>query len=471
MPLRVYNTMTGEMEPLRPIHGNRVGIYVCGPTVYDHSHLGHARTYLAYDVIVRYLRYRGYDVKYIVNITNIDDKIINRARETGEDPLELADRFERVFHEDMEALGVSKADAYPRVSDHIPEIIHIVETLIEKGYAYEADGDVYFDTSRLPEYGKLSHQSMEDIRAGARVEVDERKRSPSDFVLWKASKEGEPGWESPWGLGRPGWHIECTAMSIKYLGEQFELHGGAKDLISPHHENELAQSEAYSGKRPFVRHWLHTGFLTIHGEKMAKSLGNFVTIRDLLKRYEAEAFRLFILSTHYRRPIDFNKTALEQTTRSLRRVYDTVDRLKEAIEGAEEGGEPGRDERGLAERVEDAKTRVIEAMDEDFNTPRALASLYELIRIGNRAIARGASRRLLIKVLDTINEFSQVFGILQEERREERLPKEVEALIEERDRARKRRDWDRADEIRERLRRMGIVLEDHPEGTRWRFER
>ncbi len=471
MAVHVYNTMTGQIEPLTPMRGNRLGMYICGPTVYDYSHIGHARTYIAFDVILRYLRYRGYDVKCVINITNVDDKIINRARETGDDPLALADQFERVFHEDMEALNVLRVGAYPRVTDHIPEIIRIVQTLIEKGYAYRVDGDVYFDTTRVEDYGRLSHQSIEDIRAGARVEVDERKRNPADFALWKSAKEGEPSWESPWGRGRPGWHIECTAMSVKYLGEQFDIHGGARDLIFPHHENEIVQSEAYTGKRPFVRFWLHTGFLTINGEKMSKSLGNIIAIQDLLKRHEADAFRLFILSTHYRSPIDFTEETLEGSERSLRRINDMVDELRKRIEETEGIPEARGDEGILDKEVDDAKRRFIKAMDEDFNTPKALASFYDLIRIGNKALSQNAGHLTLTRILEAITELSQVLGILGKERKRRPLPKEVEELIAERDRARKEKDWKRADEIRNRLRDVGIILEDYPEGTRWRLER
>ena len=471
MTLRVYNTMTGKVEPFTPRVGRRVGMYVCGPTVYDYSHIGHARTYMAFDVIVRYLRYRGYDVKYVVNITNIDDKIINRAKESGVDPLELAERFEEVFYDDMDALGVIKADAYPRVSDHIPEVIETIQTLIGKGFGYEVDGDVYFDVGRVEDYGKLSHQSMDAIKAGARVEVDERKRNPADFALWKRSKEGEPSWGSPWGEGRPGWHIECSAMSRRYLGEQFDIHGGARDLIFPHHENEIAQSEAYSGKKPFVRYWLHTGFLTINGEKMSKSLGNFITIGDLLSRYEAEVFRLFILSTHYRRPINFSERALEHEKQSLRRIYGTVDNMRMQIEIAREGFEENRREAELSRQARKIKKRIIEGMDEDFNTPRALAEFYSLIRVGNRAIADKAVKSTLTEILDAIIEVARIFGILEKERERATLPEEINMLIKERELVRSRKDWEKADEIRAKLKGMGIILEDYPGGTKWRYKK
>jgi len=462
MPIKVYNTLSEKIEELRPRIDNKIGIYVCGPTVYDYSHIGHARTYIAFDVIVRYLRYRGFDVKYIVNITNIDDKIINRAKETAEDPLKLADKFENVFFEDMRALGVEKADAYPRVSDHMSEIVEMVQTLVKKGFAYESDGDVYFDVTKIADFGKLSHQTMEEMKAGARVEIDEKKRNPADFALWKSAKEGEPYWESPWSKGRPGWHIECSAMSMKYLGQQFDIHGGAKDLVFPHHENEIAQSEAYSGKRPFVGYWVHAGFLTIDGRKMSKSLGNIITIKDLLSKYDPEVFRLFVLSTHYRRPVDFKEKALDQLKLSLERVYSTIDKLERQIQSAVEVGELSEKEKKIDEQVSKLKQKFLDAMDNDLNTAKALANFFKITRMGNKAATMGASKRLLVKILDTVIELGKIFGLLKVERKREELPEEVRRLIEERDRARKNKDWKRADEIREKLRRMGIIVKDKP---------
>ena len=467
MPIKVYNTLSGKIEEVRPRIENKLGMYVCGPTVYDYSHIGHARTYIAFDVMVRYLRYREFDVKYIVNITNIDDKIINRAKETGEDPFRLADKFETAFFEDMGALGVERADAYPRVSEHMPEIIEMVQTLVKKGFAYESDGDVYFDVTKITDFGKLSHQTMEEMKAGARVEIDEKKRNPADFALWKRAKEGEPHWKSPWGEGRPGWHIECSAMSMKYLGRQLDIHGGAKDLIFPHHENEIAQSEAYSGKKPFVRYWVHTGFLTIDGKKMSKSLGNIIKIKDLLSKYDPEVFRLFVLSTHYRRPVDFEEKTLNQLKLSLNRFYSTMNKLQLQIKNAEEVRELGKREKKIDEQVARLKQKFLDDMDNDFNTAKSLANLFKIARIGNKVATRGTSKQLLIKISDTITELGEIFGLFTVERKVKRLSEDERRLIEERNRARENKDWKKADEIREKLKEMGIMLRDYPEGTKW----
>jgi len=468
MPLKVYDTLRRKKLLFRPQVKGEVGMYVCGPTVYDDSHLGHARTYIAFDIIVRYLLYRGYKVNYIVNITDIDDKIINRARELGISPIDLAIKFEKIFMEDMESLGIRRANMYPKVSDHIPEIIGMISTLIERGYAYIVDGDVYFDVTKKTDLGKLSHQTLDEIRAGARVEVDERKRNSADFALWKKAKRGEPFWESPFGQGRPGWHIECSAMSMKYLGRQFDIHGGARDLIFPHHENEIAQSEAYIGEAPFVKYWLHTGFLTIKGEKMSKSLGNFITIRDLLNKYEADSLRLFLASTHYRSPIDYSEEALQQATQSLRRIRDTLDNLGQAIRVGNMVVQ-GEEEKKIEEHILAFKKRIFDAMDDDFNTAKALAAFFELVRIGNVAVSRKVSLGLLRKIRDSIIELGGIFGLRLET--VEELPEEAKKLIEERDVARKNKDWRRADEIREKLREMSITLRDYPTGTTWFFEK
>ncbi len=468
--LKVYNTLKRKVEPFKPRKGKDVSIYVCGPTVYDYSHIGHARTYVAFDVIVRYLRHRGYDVKYVVNITNVEDKIINRAREMGINPLELAEKFEKAFFNDMAGLGVIKADLYPRVSDHIPEIIEVIQTLIKKGFGYEVEGDVYFDVNKFKDYGKLSHQSLDSIKAGARVEVDERKRSPADFALWKKAKEGEIFWESPWGRGRPGWHIECSAMSNEYLGAQFEVHGGGRDLIFPHHENEIAQSEAYTGKRPVVKYWLHCGLLTINGEKMSKSLGNIVSIEGLLHRYKADVIRLYMISTHYRRPINFIETDLEGTKQRLARIQGTIENLREKIEASSAVKE--KKTGGMVEfekQAKAAKEKFLSAMDDDFNTPRALAAFYRTVQIGNKALVANARKMVLIEVLKLITAMTQVLGIFEKKSETEGLPEEAEKLLKEREVARSRKDWGKADELRKKLRERGIILEDLPEGTKWKY--
>ena len=440
---------------------------MCGPTVYDYCHIGHARTYVSFDVIVRYLEYKGYKVRYVVNITDIDDKIIARSKETNEDALVISKRFEEAFHEDMNAFHVRPADHYPRVSDHVDDIVAIIKALIAKDFAYEADGEVYFDVTKIEDFGKLSHQKIEELQTGARVAVDRKKRSPYDFVLWKRSEEGEPSWSSPWGEGRPGWHMECSAMSMKYLGYQLDIHGGAKDLIFPHHENEIVQSEAYTGQKPFVKYWVHTGFLSIGGQKMSKSLGNFITIRDLLKKHRAESFRLFILSTHYRRPVDFTEEGLIHTEVALRRMYETRDRLKTILSDSNYRPERTEEDGRLLEEVKEAKEKFLMGMDNDFNTSVALAGFHELIGLGNKIADLKPSKKLVKTALSTINELGSIFGLFQKEREMLQISEEARALIEERDKARKQRDWKKADEIRERLRKMGIVLRDSPEGTVW----
>jgi len=463
--------MSGEREIFTPFEKDEVGMYVCGPTVYDESHIGHARTYVSFDVILRYLRFKGYKVRYIVNITDIEDKIIIRANERGEDPITLAHRYEKSFHEDMKALGVIKAEAYPRVSDYIKDIISTVQTIIEKGYAYEVDGDIYFDIEKLDDYGKLSHQSQEALKAGARIEVDERKKNPADFTLWKRSKKNEPGWPSPWGMGRPGWHIECSVMSIKHLGEQFEIHGGGSDLLFPHHENEIAQSEAFIGKKPWVKYWLHTGLLTINGEKMAKSLGNFIPIKKLLQNYSPDVYRLFLLTKQYRKPIDFNEHTLEHAENSLKRIVEAVNSLREQIKKSKQEKLRCKD-RQIEEETENLRIKFIEAMDDDFNTPKALAEYYELIRLSNIAVSEDASRNTLKVILKNIEEFSEVFGLLQneEERKRKELPEDARLLIKEREKARREKKWKRADEIRKKLAERGIILIDTPERTEWRIK-
>jgi cysteinyl-tRNA synthetase len=470
MTLKLYNTMSSKIELFKPRVKNKVTLYVCGPTVYDYSHIGHGKTYMAFDLITRYLEYKGYNVKYVVNITDIDDKIIKRANESGMDSIELAKKFEKLFLDDMHALGIKDADIYPKVSGHIPEIIAIIQTLINKGFAYVVDGDVYFTVSKVEDYGKLSNQTLDAIKSGARVVVDKRKKNPADFALWKNSKKGEPSWSSPWSKGRPGWHIECSAMSTKYLGQQIDIHGGGRDLIFPHHENELAQSEAYSGKKPFASYWLHTGFLTINGEKMSKSLGNFITIVDLLDKWDAEVFRLFILSTHYRKPVNFTQKTLEHQKQSLRRIYNTVDNLKLQIQNTQELETVDKLEEELQKQISHTKDAIINAMDDDFKTPKALSEFHNLVKIGNKAIAAKMSKSTLTKVLNTIMEISHIFGLLEKYRKVEALPEEIQMLLKEREMSRNQKNWKKADEIRLKLKSMGIIVEDKPEGTQWRYQ-
>jgi cysteinyl-tRNA synthetase len=492
--MRIYNTLTREKEEFVPLREGKVGIYVCGPTVYDYPHIGHARTYIAFDVLVRYLRWRGYDVTYVVNITNVDDKIIARAEELGTDPMKLADEFEKIFYEDMDALGLLRADVYPRVTEHIDDIISLVMKLVDKGYAYVSEGGVYFSVEKVKDYGKLSRQSLKDMIAGARVEVDKSKRHPMDFALWKRAKEGEErvSWDSPWGRGRPGWHIECSAMSTKYLGETFDIHGGAMDLIFPHHENEILQVESVTGKA-FVRYWLHTGFLMVGGEKMSKSLGNFITVREVLEKYPPEAFRLLVLKAHYRSPIDFTYDALEKADRSYRRLVNAVERLREHL-GGEKGEAPEQGDPGLGDAVEKARAEFLAAMEDDLSTPRALAALFTLARETQGIDLRVVEREAVKKALAFFDETGDILGLplrkpkmreslenLRERllsiasRRGVKISAEataeevLEAVISRRTALRLRREYGEADRIRQELAEIGIVLEDKGDRTAWRL--
>jgi cysteinyl-tRNA synthetase len=461
MTIMVYNTLGRKVEEFKPISEEEVKIYVCGPTVYDYPHLGHGRTYLAFDMIIRYLKYKGLNVKTIINITNIDDKIIKRAKKNDEDPQELADRFEQIYYEDMDALGIEKADFYPRVSDTIPEIIEFISALIEKGNAYESNGDVYFDVSTVEEFGQLSGQKLEEMRSGARVAIREGKKNPYDFTLWKNSEEGDPYWESPWGKGRPGWHIECSAMSMKFLGPQLDVHSGARDLIFPHHENEIMQSEAYTGKKPFVKYWIHTGFLTIDGEKMSKSLGNFITIRQLLEKYDPEAFRLFVASTHYRNPIDYSEESMDQAEQNLERIYNAKRLLKNKIASNQSNGSKNE----FLEEISQIKQEFLNSMDYDFNTAQALAQYFELIKLANQAITQNTDKQILQTFLDTIDELGSIFGIFQKERKEKEIPEEVKKLVAAREEARNQKDWKKSDEIRDKIKEMGYIVRDYPDRT------
>jgi len=472
--LKVYNTLTREKEDFVPIHGNRVGMYVCGPTVYDYSHIGHARSYVAFDVIRRYLEYKGYTVIYVQNITDVDDKIIKRANELGENPLLLSRRFTQAYFEDMDRLNVRRANIHPKVTEHIPEIIEFIDELIKRGYAYEADGNVYFSVSKAKDYGKLSHQSMDGILAGARVEVDENKRDPRDFALWKKAKKGEIFWESPWGKGRPGWHIECSTMAIKYLGPEIDIHGGGMDLIFPHHECEIAQAESRTGK-PFVKYWIHNGFVTINQEKMSKSLGNFFTIREVLEKYDPETLRFFLLNTHYRSQIDYSDQHLEEAKQSLQKIYNAINKLKTLISDQSRGElkESTSEESEFLEYVEKSKQKFMEAMDDDFNTREAMPAIFELSRIVNSLPTDSKlSRKALEKALRVYQEFGEILGLFQQEKVGadlETVAKLVEILIDLRNKFRKEKNWEKADYIRDKLKEAGILLEDSKDGTIWKI--
>ena len=443
-------------------------MYVCGVTVYDSCHVGHARSLLTFDVIYRYLCFLGYQVAFVRNFTDLDDKIIQRAKEQGTTSEAIATRYIREFSQDSAALGLLPPTNEPKATEHIPEIISLIRRLEEKGMAYRIDGDVFFPVERFPGYGKLSRRKIEELEAGARVEVDERKRSPMDFALWKASKEGEPFWESPWGEGRPGWHVECSAMSTKYLGQPFDIHGGGRDLVFPHHENEIAQSEG-AFDCPFARYWIHNGFLNINQEKMSKSLGNIYTIREILERYEAATLRYYFLGSHYRSPIDFFDQGLEDAEKSMERIYETMDRLDRLV--------PSNGGTIPDEAVLDEFRRE---MDEDFNTPRALAFIFDEIHALNRRLDEGKTAGLSARVL-AMKSAGEVLGLFQEKaelflsRKRERWMRNhglsaqaIEELIQRRDRARSAKQWQEADRIRAELQERGITLEDTPGGTIWK---
>lgn len=475
MAIRIYNTLSNAKETFRPIVPGQVKIYVCGPTVYDSCHVGHARSVVVFDVVVRYLRAMDYQVLYVRNFTDVDDKIINRANDVGMDPIRLAEKFIDEFHSDMDALNVLRADQEPRVTDHIDDIIAIVQRLVDKQAAYQVDGDVYFAVETFAEYGKLSGRNLTDMVAGSRIEVNTSKRNPFDFALWKGAKAGEPSWPSPWGPGRPGWHIECSAMSSRFLGESFDIHGGGKDLIFPHHENEIAQSEAAHGK-PFARYWMHNGFVNINNEKMSKSLNNFLMIKDILKSYHAEAVRLFLLSNHYRSPIDFSDQNLKEAEKALDKLYAVCQRLDQ--------------EAGIVDSVDSAVTgdywqSFCDAMNDDFNTAKGIGLMFSLIKDVNRIMDEGAASTNDRKTLETrytdMRRMGTILGILQEswpayveKRTASQLSDAaiatdaIEALVAERSAARSRKDWQRADEIRAQLEEQGILLEDKADGTHWK---
>ncbi len=474
MVLKIYNTLTRKKEEFIPMKEKKVKMYVCGPTVYGPPHLGHARTYIAFDIIRRFLEYLGYDVKFVMNITDVHDDIIEEAKRLNTSVFELSKKFTKIFFEDMEKLKIKKADFYPKVTEHIPDIINTINILLKKGYAYIAGGSVYFDISKFKDYGKLSHIKLEKMKVGVRIETDKYKEEPFDFALWKAWKEGEPFWNATFETkegkvilkGRPGWHIECSVMSQKYLGEQFDLHGGARDLIFPHHENEIAQSEAATGKKPFVKYWYHTGFLTINGEKMSKSLRNYIEVRDVLKKYDAEVLRLLFVTAHFRSPLDFTEERLERAKTNLETLYNLLNRVsnfmkKEKVKGEDE----------LRIFLGKIKKEFISAMEDDFNTPQALSSLFALVNEVNKFLDmnKGISEELGKEVINTFRELGYIFGILQKEiKKEEKLPKEIMDLIIKREGYRKRGEFEMADKIREELRRKGIIIEDTPEGPKWK---
>ena len=460
--MRIFNTMTRTKEDLQTIRPNEVSIYACGPTVYNFIHIGNARPLCVFDVMRRYLEYRGMKVNFVQNFTDIDDKIIKRANEEGKTYKEIAETYIREFWTDAKGLNVREATVHPKATENIDEIIRIIETLVEKGYAYDADGDVYFSPSKFPQYGKLSHQPLEDLEAGARIMVGEVKREPMDFALWKAAKPGEPYWESPWGKGRPGWHSECSAMVRRYLGETIDIHCGGQDLIFPHHENEIAQSECCNGV-PFANYWMHNGYINVDNVKMSKSLGNFFTVRDVAEKYGYEPIRYLMISSQYRSPINYSVDIIEQCKASLTRLYTCRDSLDFELENAPAGD---ADEAVLAQ-FDKRRAQFCEAMDDDLNTADAIASVFELVRdINTSVLGTGASRGTVEAAIAVFDELTGVLGLVYN-RAEKSLDSEIEALIEARTAARKAKNWAEADRIRDELKAQGIVLEDTPSGVKW----
>ncbi len=457
--MRIYNTLSGVKEELRPSEGNLIKMYICGPTVYDHSHIGHGRVYVVYDILERYLRYRGYDVFKVINITDIDDKIIKRANELGISVRELAEIYIKSFIEDLISLKILLPEVMPRATHHISDMIKLIQKLIDKGYAYVVDGDVYFDVSKFEKYGELSKQKIEDLIKGYRIEVGEKKRNPADFALWKARKPGEPYWKSPWGAGRPGWHIECSVMSMKYLGETIDIHGGGADLIFPHHENEKAQSEAATGKR-FVKIWMHVGLVTVGNIEMSKSKGNIITIKEVVSKYGYDSLRMLYITTHYRSPLEFTWQKLEEASSIVRRIRNTVNRLREYMNKVA-ADELNTDDKYL-NAIKKFRNRFINALDDDLNTPEALSIFMEFLHWINKISERSISRKVLKEALNFVDEVLYIFGI-EEEAKTIEYDKHIDLInliVDVRKELRKRKIYDLADYIRSKLREMGIELED-----------
>lgn len=464
--MRIYNTMSRQKEELVPMTPGELKIYACGPTVYNYIHIGNARPICVFDVLRRYLEYRGMKVTYVQNFTDIDDKIINKANEENSDYLTVSRRYMEEYKKDAAGLNVRPATIHPLATENIDEIIAIISKLEEKGFAYAVNGDVYFRTNRFSEYGKLSHQPLEELQAGARISVGDVKEDPMDFAVWKAAKPGEPYWESPWGHGRPGWHIECSAMVRRYLGETIDLHCGGQDLIFPHHENEIAQSECCNGV-PFARYWMHNGYINVDNKKMSKSLGNFFTVRDVAEKYGYEPIRYLMVSSHYRMPINYSVDIIEQCKASLERLYNCRDNLRFLLENAAEGQREGEEE--VFARMTQYRDQFIAAMDDDLNTADGLAALFGLAREINSSVNGDSSKELCQKALDLYMELANVLGLLYVEK-DNSLDAEIEALIEKRTQARKNRDWATADAIRDELKARHVVLEDTPQGVKWHIE-
>ena len=462
--MKIYNSQTRRKEEFVPIEPGKVRIYSCGPTVYNYFHIGNARPFIMFDLLRRYLEYRGYEVKFVQNFTDIDDKMIKRANEEGTTVEELGDRFIAEYFKDADALGIHRATVHPRATRHIGDIIGLIKRLEKNGLAYNVNGDVYFDTEAFPGYGKLSGQNLEDLEAGARIDVDDAKRHPMDFALWKAQKPGEPAWPSPWGMGRPGWHIECSAMSMKYLGETIDIHCGGKDLLFTHHENEIAQSEGATGK-PFVHYWMYNGHINVDNQKMSKSLGNFFTVRDISKEFDLEAVRMFMISAHYRSPVNFSKEMIEQSKAALDRLYTARDNWTFLLDHAPER-ELNEAEQALIAKGREAVAKFDEAMDDDLNTADAIGAIFELVKEGNLAITADTARAAIKSTLSTLKEMTDVLGILAREN--DAIPDDIKALVEQRKQARAEKNWAESDRLRDEITARGFVLEDTPKGAKVR---
>ena len=466
--MKIYNTMTRQKEEFVPIREGKVGIYVCGPTVYDYIHIGNARPMIVFDTLRRYLTYKGYEVNYVSNFTDVDDKIIKRANEEGVDASVISERYIKEVKKDMKDMNVQEATTHPKATEEIPDMIAMVETLIQKGYAYEVNGTVYFRTRQFQEYGKLSHKNLDDLRSGNRslkVSGEDEKEDSLDFVLWKPKKEGEPFWDSPWGEGRPGWHLECSCMSKKYIGDVIDIHAGGEDLIFPHHENEIAQSEAANGTE-FARYWMHNAFLKINNEKMSKSLGNFFTVREIGEKYPLQVIRFFMLSAHYRSPLNFSDDLVEAAKNGLDRILTAYEKVSDMADKAAEQ-ELSAEEQENSKKIDALKEKYEAAMDDDLNTADAISVIFELVKLSNTTVSETSSKQYCQKLVTVIRQVCDILGI-EVTREEQLLDTDIERLIEERQQARKNRDFARADEIRNQLLEQGIALEDTREGVKWK---
>ncbi|CEH36091.1 cysteine--tRNA ligase [Romboutsia lituseburensis] len=463
--MKLYNTLTRTKEEFVPIEEGKVKMYVCGPTVYNYIHIGNARPFIIFDTLRRYLEYRGFDVTYVQNFTDVDDKIIKRGHEEQISPEEVASKYINEYFVDADGLGIKRANVHPRVTDNIEQIIAFVKELEDKGYAYEVNGDVYFDTKKFEGYGKLSKQNQDDLEAGARIEVNSQKRHPMDFVLWKSKKEGEPGWDSPWGEGRPGWHIECSVMSNRYLGETIDIHAGGQDLAFPHHENEIAQSEARSGK-VFSNYWVHNGYININNEKMSKSKGNFFTVRDISEKYDLEIVRFFMLSAHYRNPVNFSDEMLSQAKAGLERLYNAKEKLEFTLSNLSESAMTSQ-EQSLVAELDGYRAKFINAMEDDLNTADAVSVIFELSKFINSNVNEKSSLEFAKKCLDEFNELTSVLNIVNKTN-DDMVDEEIENLIQQRVDAKKNKNFQLADDIRQQLLDKGIILEDTRQGTKWK---